>query len=65
MEPMCENLVFLSTIGHYNNFSNRLSAVMCENPEKPIFLTFFGPNRISLHLKLPFFFLVHIFLVNG
>ena len=37
MEPMGDNLVILSIIGHYNKISNRLSAVLCENPEKPIF----------------------------
>ena len=65
MEPMGNDLVIVNIIGHYNESANRISAVLCEKPEKPKFLTIFGPKRISFHLKLPFLFLVHLFRVNG
>ena len=65
MKPMGDDLVILSIIGHHNEIANSISAVMCEKPEKPSFLTIFGPKRISFHLKVPFLFLVHLFRVNG
>ena len=65
MEPMENDLAILSIIAHYNDIVNLISAVMCEIPEKPSFLTIFGPKRISFLQKLPFMFLVHLFRANG
>ena len=55
MEPMENDLVILSIVGHYNEIVNLISAVMCEKSEKPSFFDVFWTETYSFSSKVAFF----------